>query len=487
MKLSNKLIFLTTLLLIAGIVITDLTTYFALSSFYQNKTLNDLDITKNQIYSFLVGNYLRGHPIGFIDEARLENEVNPDVFVTVIGPNHQALLTIPAGGDPPPKIPAKVPLSQPPTVPYFRDRFLKNSNPTPKTIEVSAQGKPQTHYLLEAVGVPQGILVVAEDLASQQSALAHLRAIEIVTTIAVCIIFISLSLAIITRGLKPLNKMADTAIEIASGNLEKRVDEVSPKTEVGRLGMALNVMLSQLIAALQEKVRSEKRLRDFVADASHELRTPLTSIKGYAELVKRDLDNLPEPHRTAVLRINAEADRLGVIVDELLLLERLDSGRELDTSEVDLTSVITEVAADFSVASSEYNLSLSIEENVCLLGDEYRLRQAIGNLFKNIQDHVEPPANVEVSLNYNDSVAYIRIKDSGKGIEKSEQDRVFERFYRGGDAPKGGSGLGLPIVKAILSAHNAQITLNSEPGKFTEFLISFPGAYKKVKQYESST
>lgn len=487
MSLTKKLLLVTTVLMIAGLVITDVITYYALSSFYTNKVLNDLDVTENQLYPFLYGSYLRGHPITLFDQTRLENEINPNVFVSVINPKGLSLLTVPVGSDPPPKIPAKLPISRFPPRQFLRNADRSQLQHKAETIQVPAIGKPHIQYLLEAVAVPQGTLVVAEDLAPQQAALSHLLTIEIVATIVISLLFVSLSFFIINKGLKPLKNMADTAIEISQGNFEKRVEITSPNSEVGQLGLALNVMLAQLTNALNEKVKSEKRLRNFIADASHELRTPLTSIKGYAELAKRAATSMGEPEKTAILRINDEADRLGEIVDELLLLARLDSGRKLDAREVNLTSLVTEMVGDFSLAFTGYEVSLEVEQNIFIQGDEFRLRQVVGNLLKNIHDHVPSPAKVDVTLKFDEPYAKLSLKDNGKGIEQEEQERVFERFYRGAAAPKGGSGLGLPIVKAIVEAHNGTIVLNSKVNSGTEYIITLPGAYKKVKTYEVSS
>jgi two-component system OmpR family sensor kinase len=239
--------------------------------------------------------------------------------------------------------------------------------------------------------------------------------------------------------------MAETADAIAAGNLSLRVDRAEPSTEVGRLGLALNTMLAEIEEAFGQRALSEQRLRRFVADASHELRTPLTSIRGYAELWRQGGLDEPAALADAMRRIEKEAERMGVLVDELLLLARLDQGRPLGADPVDLARVVADAVADASAVEPGRPITLTGPDHLLVKGDESRLHQVVANLLANCRIHTAPATAVRVRLANEGDIAVLEVEDDGPGLGPEPQ-RVFERFYRADPArsrASGGVGLGL--------------------------------------------
>jgi two-component system OmpR family sensor kinase len=260
--------------------------------------------------------------------------------------------------------------------------------------------------------------------------------------------------------------MGETAGAIAAGDLTRRVEPADEGTEVGRLGIALNAMLSHIESAFEQRRRSEERLRRFVADASHELRTPLTSIRGYAELFRRGADTRPEDLAKSMANIEAEAARMGVLVDDLLLLARLDQGRPLERERVDLTAVVTEAVEGARAVEPDRSIELSVAGPVEIVGDAGRLRQVVDNLLDNARVHA-PDAPVRARVAVDDADAVLEVADEGPGIDPEVASRIFERFTRGDPSRSrgtGGAGLGLSIVAAIVNAHGGSVTASSHDG-----------------------
>lgn len=291
---------------------------------------------------------------------------------------------------------------------------------------------------------------------------------------------------IIRRALAPLNRVAATAGEVASLPLHQgevalpvRVAEpdANPRTEVGRLGLAINRMLDHIAAALSTRQASESRVRQFVADASHELRTPLAAIRGYTELVQRRRDEMPTDVARAMGRVESEAQRMTRLVEDLLLLARLDSGRPLECEPVDLARLSADVVGDAHAAGPEHLWNLDVPaERLYVTGDDARLHQVAANLLANSRTHTPAGTSVTLSLFVAGDVAVLRVVDDGPGIPAELQSEVFERFARG-DASRsrrdGSTGLGLAIVSAVVGAHNGTIELHSVPGR-TEFTVRLP-------------
>lgn len=290
----------------------------------------------------------------------------------------------------------------------------------------------------------------------------------------------------IRRALAPLQRVSQTATKVADLPLDRgevelpvRVPEAdaNPYTEVGQLGSALNRMLDHISAALSTRQASETRVRQFVADASHELRTPLAAIRGYTELAQRMGDDR-EAVAHAMSRVASETDRITRLVEDLLLLARLDSGRPLEREPVDLSRLAVDAVSDAHVAGPDHQWELDLPpEPVMATGDEARLRQVMANLLANARIHTAPGTVVTTKLSTEPTHTLLQVIDNGPGIPAAQQSEVFERFARGDSSRsrKGGStGLGLAIVSAVVKAHGGTIQVNSRPGR-TEFAVRLPG------------
>jgi two-component system OmpR family sensor kinase len=286
-----------------------------------------------------------------------------------------------------------------------------------------------------------------------------------------------LALWIVRFGLRPLEEMTETAGAIAAGDLTQRVRSPEERGEVGRLGSALNGMLSQIEAAFAERTSSESRLRRFVADASHELRTPLTSIRGYAELLRKGAFDDEDSRRRAAERIEHEASRMGLLVDDLLLLARLDQGRPLEQSIVDLGTVVHDAVEAARAADGDREISLDVSGSVLVAGDAARLRQVFDNLLRNAIVHTPARTAVQVSVRRSGPRAVVSVADQGPGLAADQAARLFDRFYQGSEARTGeGTGLGLSIVAALSAAHGGRAYVHSAPGDGTVFTVELPAS-----------
>jgi two-component system OmpR family sensor kinase len=321
------------------------------------------------------------------------------------------------------------------------------------------------------------VLVVAIPLTDVDQTLHHLLFVELL--VAGCVLGALAILAwwVVHMGLRPLQKMGETAGAIAAGDLSRRVEPADDMTEVGRLGLALNSMLGQIEHAFAERTASEARLRRFVADASHELRTPLTSIRGYAELFRRGANARPDDLAKAMQRIEEAAARMGVLVEDLLLLARLDQGRPLEYESVDLTRVAGAAVDDLRVTSPDRIVQFESNGAVVVNGDEGRLRQVLANLLENARTHTPPSTPIEVRVAVAGDDAVIEVRDEGPGMSQEDAARAFERFWRADPSrtrESGGAGLGLAIVSAITEAHGGRAEVVTAPGEGATFRIRIP-------------
>jgi two-component system OmpR family sensor kinase len=290
---------------------------------------------------------------------------------------------------------------------------------------------------------------------------------------------------LVRRQLRPLREVAATAHEVSTMPLssgaigttvrvpEKLTDE---HTEVGQVGAALNTMLEHVEDALDERHRSETQIRQFVADASHELRTPLATIHGYAELSRRTTDD-PTQLVRAMSKVESEADRMSSLVEDMLLLARLDAGRPLARDEVDLTRLVLETVGDARVVGPEHHWSLDLpDEPVLVPGDEQRLHQVVTNLTNNARRHTPPGTTVTVGARSDGDEVVLSVTDDGPGMPPDLVRTAFERFTRGDSSrtrESGGAGLGLSLVQAISSAHHGSVSVESQPGR-TRFEVRLP-------------
>ena len=279
--------------------------------------------------------------------------------------------------------------------------------------------------------------------------------------------------------LKPLNEIEKTAAAIAEGDLSARLPEVNSRTEVGRLTGSLNTMLSRIEESFTIRTESENKLRRFVADASHELRTPLTAIRGFAELHRQGAVVGEDKTKELVSRIEKESIRMSSLVEDLLLLARLDQSRELTFDPVDINHLVKEAVASAQAAGPGFEITVSsANDEVFVLGDSMRIHQAIANLLANARTHTPAGTKIAVNISQGDLETRISVSDNGPGLSEEDQKRVFERFFRadpsrvrvGGE----GSGLGLAIVDAVMKAHGGSVEVHSKIGAGATFTIIFP-------------
>jgi two-component system OmpR family sensor kinase len=281
------------------------------------------------------------------------------------------------------------------------------------------------------------------------------------------------------RELRPLERMAEKSRAIAAGDLSQRLGPADPRTEVGQLGDALNAMLAEIERAFAERLVAEERLRRFVADASHELRTPVTSIRGYAELFRRGAGEHPGDLANVMRRIEQEGERMGELVEELLLLARLDQGLPLEREPVDLAPVVEAAIDSARAADPERPIEVDSRSALVVLGSESRLRQVVDNLLTNARVHTPAKTPIHVRLGVEDEQVVLEVADAGPGVPAEEADRIFERFYRTDRSrtrSQGGVGLGLAIVRSLVEAHGGTVGYRPRPGGGSVFRIVLPPA-----------
>jgi two-component system OmpR family sensor kinase len=271
--------------------------------------------------------------------------------------------------------------------------------------------------------------------------------------------------------------MGQTADAIAGGDLSRRVSPATERTEVGRLGLALNAMLGQIEKAFAERQASENRLRQFLADASHELRTPLASIRGYAELFRIGAARKPADTEKAMSRIEDESERMGALVENLLTLARLDQVPEVARKPVDLAMLASDAAGDARAIAPDRQIELRAVSPVTVMGDASQLRQVLGNLVRNALVHTPAGTRIELSVQVVGSDAEVEVRDHGHGLPTDDTDALFERFWRadpGRGRGRAGAGLGLSIVAAIVAAHGGHVSAANADGGGAVFTIRLP-------------
>ena len=355
---------------------------------------------------------------------------------------------------------------------------------TPSTVSVDDLG---TYRIESQVVTTAGdIVVTGLPLADVDSTISRQVVVTVIVTLSVMLLAGIVGLLIVRVALRPLERVTATATRVAELPLDRgdvalaeRVpaDDTDPRSEVGRVGLAFNRMLEHVASALTSRQRSENKVRQFVADASHELRTPLASIRGYAELTRRTATELPADVSHSLGRIESEATRMTSLVEDLLLLARLDSAPELALGEVDLSLVVVDAVSDAHAAGPDHVWDLDLpEEPVTVAGDAHHLLQVVANLLANARVHTPSGTTVLVSVAAEAGEAVMRITDTGPGIDPELVPTLFERFVRGDSSRSrhaGSTGLGLAIVKAVVDAHNGSVSVRSEPGE-TEFTVRLP-------------
>ena len=478
MSLQKRLVAVVALLLVVGLVVADVVTYASVHSFLYGQADNTL--AQNESLGFNYVTYAAGRGLT-VKHADLSGRISSDVNVQLLERSGKVILTRPSGPiahpDPAPILTKDIPVQQVPDIGsrVRVGRYAGTFRPDPDAVVLGSTGDPDGQYRTVAVTVPQGTLVTSISLNPTNDTLASLRKVELIATLAVLLAMSLLVFMVVRRGLRPLRQMAGTADAIASGDLTRRVPEGRPGTEVGRLGSALNEMLTQIEVAFDEKSASEERLRQFVADASHELRTPLTSIRGYAELLGRGGFSDEAGRNKALKRIEEEATRMGGLVEDLLLLAELDRGRPLRSERVDLQRICADAVDDSNAVPHTHRLTLQAGPPVTVVGDDERLAQVAHNLVRNALAHTPPGTEVVVSTGVAQDMGYIKVTDDGPGIPPAVADRVFDRFYQGDPSRSvSGTGLGLAIVRAIAEALHGTAVVATSPQGGASIVVRIP-------------
>ncbi|TPG31964.1 sensor histidine kinase [Mycolicibacterium hodleri] len=363
---------------------------------------------------------------------------------------------------------------------------LPDSNdvgPVPVTVG-SIDNSPVQWRAMTVRGLHGELTTVAIDLADVSSTVDALLWSQIGIGVAVLLVLGIVGYAVVHRSLRPLVEVEQTAAAIAAGELDRRVPQRDSRTEVGRLSSALNGMLAQIQRAVAsseasaEHARtSEDRMRRFITDASHELRTPLTTIRGFAELYRsgaaRDVELL-------MSRIESEAQRMGLLVEDLLLLARLDAQRPMERRRVDLLSLASDSVHDARSVAPKRTIGMEVFDGPGtpeVLGDEARLRQVLGNLVANALQHTPESASIAIRVGTEKGNAILEVCDEGPGMSREDAHRVFERFYRTDSSrarTSGGTGLGLSIVDSLVYAHGGTVSVTTAPGQGCRFTVQLP-------------
>ena len=463
LSLRTRLVAGMILLVSAGLVVASYANYKLLEDNLRASTDADLLNLSPSAVGYLLGGHDGGRGIP-------PNQFAVGTYLSVYSPDSKLLVggTVAVSNSGPTQDAPVVPLplhSGGPDVPVFLDATGAGSI---------------KHYrvLVESLDRYQGVfLVLAVPTDHNQRILSDLLTHEAQVGLGVLLAIAAGGFWLIRQSLRPLDRMGDTAAAIAAGDLSRRVQDASPGTEVGRLGAALNAMLEQIEAAFAERTRSEQRLRQFLADASHELRTPLTSIRGYAEMLRRGAERSPEDAIVARRRIEQESVRMSGLVEDLLLLARLDQGRPLEMGPVRLDVIAADACADIAVGANGRRVQLDSPLPVTVTGDESRLRQVVGNLVRNAVVHTPAGTPIEVSVGAANGAALFTVADHGPGLDAEKAARVFEPFYRadaGRSRDSGGVGLGLSIVKAVVTAHNGTVRVAPTRGGGATFTVELP-------------
>jgi len=454
-RLSLRTRLLVGVIALAGVslVAADVATYRALSSYL----FGQVDTTLNLVHAGISGAPFEG--------AQAQSPVVvPGDCIQVLTLRGNPMIPLSCARafpheelPPPPRMPSQVSLPSSPNTPDGdRVRFF-----TVPAVSGSERYRVRASEERQARGF---VLLIAQPLTSVDSTLSHLLLIEILVTAVA-----ALALWIIRISLRPLTRIEETAAAITAGDLSRRVEYADPQTEVGRVGSALNVMLDRIEA-------SDRRLRRFIADASHELRTPLAAVRAYAELFGRGAAARPADLERSMSGITRETERMSLLVDDLLLLARLDEGRPLERKPVNLAVVVGEAVDAARVVEPGRPIELSVEP-ATVTGDEAPLRQVLDNLLSNARTHTPAGTPVSVDLSRLDGHAVLTVADRGPGLTEEQAARVFERFYRADSSrarASGGAGLGLSIVAAVVEAHGGTAEARPTPGGGATFAITLP-------------
>lgn len=465
MTLRTRLIAILAILITVGLAVSGVATYGALRNFLYERVDSQLRQTQPIAIRALVGSARGGNGVPPFPPGGVAG-LPISAYAEVRDENGQVIQRVAFGFEG----------ADTAYVPNIPDSLDPSGSPEPFTTE--AVEEPSYGFRVLATPlVDGGTLIVAIPLADAQDTLGRLLGIEIVVAVVLLGAISIGAWFLIRRELQPLDEMAAAATDIAAGDLSRRVDEPDPRTEVGRLGRALNRMLEHIEQAFEARRTSEEGMRRFLGDASHELKTPLTSIRGYAELFRRGAAGRPEDLRLSMRRIEEEAARMGILVDELLLLAYTDRTRPMVLSAVDLAELVKDAGQDARARNPDRPIDIDTADNIVIQGDEDRLRQALSNLVTNALVHTPEGTPVALRLSSEDDTAIVAVDDSGPGLDEETLQHAFERFWRRDRSRArvtGGAGLGLAIVDAIARSHGGTVTAENRPEGGARFTLRLP-------------
>lgn len=396
-------------------------------------------------------------------------DLPPGTFAALIGDGGKVLnrRTFSYGGttSPAPRLPATPPLSR--------------AGAPLRLFGLPASGGSGPGYRAAAFPIGQDTILVAVPLREADDTLHRLVMVEGLVAAGVILGLILLGWFVIRIGLRPLERIGRVASEIAGGDLSRRVAPADERTEVGRLGRSLNEMLGQIERAFADRRESEARLRQFLADASHELRTPLASIRGYAELFRLGAADDPATLERAMARIESEAARMGILVEDLLRLASLDQAPETRRVTVDVRRLAEQAAEDARVMAPDREVAVDVPEPAPMRGDPDQLARLLSNLTRNAVLHTPAGTPIELAVKRDGDLLHLTVRDHGPGLPPDAGDQLFERFWRtegGRSRGRGGAGLGLSIARGIARAHGGDIDAANAPGGGALFTVSLPAA-----------
>ena len=361
--------------------------------------------------------------------------------------------------------------------------YLKNftnekavaTNNEPFTINANGPDFRAIALILPTTG---DTLVVAQSLDAVDKTVHQLTALFLIIGLLVLILIAVGSRYVIRIGMRPLENVERTAEQIAAGDLSARLPDAKPTTEVGRLVTSLNSMLSRIEESFAARTESEGRLRRFVADASHELRTPLTAIRGFAELHRQGAVSGEEQTKELVARIERESMRMSTLVEDLLMLARMDQGPKMEIKPVNISELVSDAVESARAAAPGHPIELTAGHDIYALGDANRIHQVVANLLANARVHTPVGTNINVSVNQSDAEVQVVVSDNGPGLSEKDREKIFERFYRVDPSrtrtSEEGSGLGLSIVDAVMRAHGGHVSVDSKLGEGATFTLHFP-------------
>ena len=457
-SLRGRLLAAVVVLSLSALIVVGAATYLALGSYLRNNLDKQLDRSAPSVTRLVVSQF------GEFGGGPGPSTVDPDTAIsvydsagTLVGSTKVASL---------PNVKVGHPLTQPRTVTGSDHHSYR---------AVSRQASIAGNVYTINYGLPESRV---------DNVLERLLLLEIAVSAGVVVLLVGVGLVLVKIGLRPLARMGETAGAIAGGDLSRRVETANDRTEVGRLGLSLNAMLAQIEDEIAHRTASEERLRRFIADASHELRTPLTSIRGYAELFRRGAASRPEDLSVAMRRIEAEAGRMGGLVEDMLLLARLDEGRPLDRTPVDLAELASDAGTDARAIAPDRSVDVTVEGTTTVQGDDARLRQVFSNLVRNVLAHTPAGTPFGVRVRGMKDVVTVDVWDRGPGLDEVARKHAFDRFWRADPSRQrenalSGSGLGLSIVSALTEAHGGTVDALKTPGGGATFRLTFPAAAPK--------